>query len=54
MKLLVTQDDRVAVLRSLHDYLGHFCGRTTKKMVNDRFWWPKVHGDSLMYVKSCD
>lgn len=50
LALLVFQDlDQAFVVE-----LGHWDERTTKKIVNDRLWSPKVHEDALDYLKSCD
>lgn len=45
---------REGVLHFLHDSMGHWDANTTRKMVMERYWWPKVGKEVFRYVKTCD
>ena len=47
------KEDRVSILRTFHDDVGHWDLETTKRFVLDRYWWATVHPDISDYVRSC-
>ena len=44
---------RVGILRSFHDNIGHWDLTTTGQFVSYRYWWPKMHRDIHDYFRSC-
>ncbi len=40
-------------MSAFHDEIGHWNFQSTLQFVTDRFWWPSVHRDVLMHVRSC-
>ena len=52
-RAIPTRNARPALLRCFHDDIGHWDVTTTKKFILDRFWWPDVHRDIHLYVRSC-
>lgn len=44
-------EERTIIFSSLHDSIGHWDAQTTKHLVTDRFWRPKVHVYISSYVK---
>ena len=53
-KLVVSIEDRVRILQSCHDDLGHRGTFATRALVVERFWWPSIEVDIIWYVRSCD
>ena len=54
LRAIVPQSQRVAVLRTFHDGVGHWDLQTTKQFVASRYWWPRIGPDLYDYVKSCE
>ena len=52
-RAIPTRNARPALLRCFHDDIGHWDVATTKQFILDRFWWPDVHRDIHLYVRSC-
>ena len=44
---------RVRILKSFHDDIGHWDLSTTRQVVSDRYWSLKIHGYIQDYVRSC-
>ena len=44
---------RVGILKSFHDDIGHSDLNTTRQFMSDRYWWPRMHRDIHDYVRSC-
>ena len=54
LRAIVPQSQRVAVLRTFHDGVGHWDLQTTRQFVASRYWWPTIGPDLYDYVKSCE
>lgn len=52
-QLVLPVDFREAVLRSLHDDMGHLGVERTTDLLRSRFYWPKMALDAEQYVKDC-
>jgi hypothetical protein len=52
-RLVVKKEDRMYMLKSAHDSLGHRGFYATKMLVSERFWWPELERDVSWYVKTC-
>jgi len=52
-KLVVHKEDRMRMLASAHDSLGHRGAYATKMLIAERFWWPEFEGDVHWYCKTC-
>ena len=53
-KLVAAPGDRLAILFSCHDKVGHRGIYATRTLLLERFWWPSVSQDIAWYVRSCD
>lgn len=54
LKPVVHIDGRVYVLKFLHDSVGHWYLQATRKLISERFWWPRIQEYVNLYVRSCD
>lgn len=45
---------RLAVLREVHDGLGHKGAWIVGKRLTERFWWPQMHEDIAWWDETCD
>ena len=52
-KLVVEKGDRMRILTSAHDSLGHRGAYATKMLIAERFWWPEFERDVHWYCKTC-
>lgn len=54
-KLLVPKPQRTEVIQACHDppTSGHFGFYKTLNRVQEQFYWPKMRGDVLKYVRNC-
>ena len=52
-QLVLPKKFRKEVLKSLHDDVGHLGIERTTELVRDRFYWPHMANDVMMYVKTC-
>ncbi|KAJ8375794.1 hypothetical protein SKAU_G00063740 [Synaphobranchus kaupii] len=52
-QLVLPAEFRGAVLRSLHDNMGHLGVERTTDLLRGRFYWPKMAWDAELYVKNC-
>ena len=52
-KLVVQKDDRMKMMASAHDSLGHRGFYATKMLIAERFWWPEFERDVSWYCKTC-
>ncbi|KAJ0069391.1 hypothetical protein NL108_004222 [Boleophthalmus pectinirostris] len=52
-QLVLPAEFRTAVLKSLHDDLGHLGVERTTDMLRSRFFWPKMATDVEQYIKNC-
>jgi hypothetical protein len=52
-KLVVEKEDRMRMLASAHDNLGHRGFYATKMLIAERFWWPELERDVAWYCKTC-
>jgi hypothetical protein len=52
-KLVVEKGDRMRMLASAHDSLGHRGAYATKMLIAERFWWPEFERDVHWYCKTC-
>jgi hypothetical protein len=53
-RVVVETSEREAVLRGVHENLGHRGLFSTRRTLLDRYWWPSVNNDVLVWVKGCD
>lgn len=49
-KLVVDMEDRLRILRSCHDEVGHRGTHATHVLAGERFWWPFIKTDVAWYV----
>lgn len=52
-QLVLPKEFRGAVLKSLHDDLGHLGIERTTDLLRGRFFWPKMSKDAKQHVKNC-
>lgn len=52
-QLVVPAEFRAAVLKSMHDELGHFGVTRTTDMLRSRFFWLKLAVDVEEYIRNC-
>lgn len=52
-QLVLPPEFRAAVLKSMHDDLGHLGAERTTDMIRSRFFWPKMAVSVDQYVKNC-
>src|SRR5271168_4267232 len=52
-KLVVNKENRMRMLASAHDSLGHRGAYATKMLIAGRFWWPEFEGDVHWYCRTC-
>lgn len=52
-QLVVPIEERMYILRAIHDDLGHRGAWATHQTVSKRFWWPDMEADVQWYVKTC-
>lgn len=45
---------REGVMRFMHDSMGHLDAGKTRRMIMERYWWPKADPDVFRYVKKCN
>jgi len=53
LQLVVAEEDRMRLLRSYYDKMGHRGGYATNKLLQQRFWWPEIKEDTMWYVRTC-
>lgn len=53
IQLVLPSEFRAAVLKSLHDDLGHLRIERTTDLLRSRFFWPKMSCYAEDYVKNC-
>lgn len=53
-QLVLPEDLRPLVLKSLHDDMGHMGVDRTIDLVRKRFYWPKMSAEVEMKIKTCD
>jgi RNase H-like domain found in reverse transcriptase/Integrase zinc binding domain/Reverse transcriptase (RNA-dependent DNA polymerase) len=47
-------EQRIEILRSLHDDGGHRGNEGTYRRVADRYWWATLWDDTKVYVRTCE
>ena len=52
-QLVAIIDDRLPILRKMHDGLGHKGIYATRRAIADRFWWPSLDEDVAWFIKTC-
>jgi Integrase zinc binding domain len=52
-QLVIWQSRRLAILRSIHDNIGHKRFYATRAAVLERFWWLHVNKDIIWFVCTC-
>ena len=53
LQLVVVKEDRICLLKSCHDDMGHRGAYATGKLLQQRFWWPGIEKDVIWYVRTC-
>ena len=53
LQLVVVEEDRMHLLKSCHDNIGHRGAYATEKLLQQRFWWPGIEEDIIWYVRTC-
>lgn len=51
--MVLPEQYRTAVLRSLHDECGHLGVGRTLQLLKDRFYWPQMAAKVKRYIKTC-
>ena len=52
-KLVVEKGERMRMLVSAHDSLGHRGAYATRMLIAEHFWWPEYERDVHWYCKTC-
>ena len=52
-QIVLFSSDRLHILCSIHDKLGHKGLYPTRRAISDRFWWPSLDKDLAWYLKTC-
>ena len=52
-QVVIFPSDRLRILHSCHDLIGHRGIFATRSILLERFWWPFAAGDIAWYVKTC-
>jgi len=52
-QLVVGSEDRIRLLKTCHDEMGHRGAYATGRMLQQQFWWPEIEEDTIWYVKTC-
>ena len=47
-------DQRVQLVRQVHEELGHFGVRRTHSMLRNQYWWVGMHREVAAYVGKCE
>ena len=53
-RVVVKPEEREAVLRGVHEELGHRGLFSTRRTLLDRYWWPAASQDVGIWVKGCE
>ena len=53
LQLVVVEENRMCLLKSCHDDMGHRGAYATGKLLQQRFWWPGIEEDVIWYVRTC-
>ena len=51
--LVVAEDERMQLLKACHDEMGYRRAYATRRLLQQRFWWPDMEEDVMWYVKTC-
>ena len=52
--LVLPQSLKSLVLRNMHDFTGHQGIERTENLVRERFYWPTLHNDVVLYCRNCN
>jgi hypothetical protein len=52
-KLVISSGQRLDIIRTTHDSLGHKAFYATKAHISQHFWWPSMVSDVHWYTKTC-
>lgn len=52
-KVVAKKDQRLKILRQIHDLEGHKGGWSFGRILRDRFYWPQMLEDVKWYIKTC-
>ena len=50
---VLPREDRLRIMREIHDKLGHKSYFTAWNRITTRFWWPSINQDIRWYLMSC-
>jgi len=50
--LVVTEDKRMWLLKACYNEMGHCGAYATKRLLQQRFWWPEIEEDIMWYIKT--
>jgi len=53
LQLVVVEEDRMYLLKSCHNDMGHRGAYATGKLLQQRFWWLGIEEDVIWYVRTC-
>ena len=53
LQLVVVEENRMRLLKSYHNDMGHKGAYATGKLLQQRFWWPVIEEDVIWYVRTC-
>jgi len=53
LQLMVIEEDRMRLLKSCHNNMGHKGAYATEKLLQQRFLWPGIEEDVIWYVRTC-
>lgn len=53
LRFIPRVEERMRIIKGLHDEIGHWDFRTTDTIMGERFWWPTMRQDVAHFVRSC-
>jgi len=53
LQLVVVEENRMHLLKSCHNDMGHRGAYATGKLLQQRFWWPGIEENVIWYVRTC-
>ena len=52
-KIVIPQEQRLFLMSSAHDDVGHHGFYATNALLTKRYWWPAMGQDVAWFVKTC-
>jgi len=52
LQLVVVKEDRMHLLKSCHNDMGHRGAYSIGKLLQQRFWWPGIEKNIIWYIRT--